>query len=277
MRKLITIGALALAGWTAFAWMNPPPDGVRFFDVGQGDAALVSSGRTQLLIDGGPDRAVLASLGRAMPPLDRRIEFVVLTHPHTDHYRGLIEVVKRYRVDTLIVGVPGKEAEYRDFVAEARRRGTKVVRAAGQRVSLGPALRAEVVDPLEPLPDRAVSDPNNASVVLMVTAGVSKILMTGDAGFEQERRLLADGRALDADVLKVGHHGSRTSSSAPFLQAVTPRDAVVSSGEGNKYGHPTAAALARLTGAGAAVYRTDQRGTVTVTFERSGYRLRTER
>lgn len=277
MRKWIVLAATALAGWTGFSWVNPPADGVRFFDVGQGDAALVSAGRTQLLIDGGPDRSVLAPLGASMPILDRRIEYVVLSHPHTDHYRGLIDLIRRYQVGTLIVGVPGKEGEYRDFIAEAERRGTRVVRAAGQRVALGPELRAEVADPLEALPDRPVTDPNNASVVVMVTAGTTKVLMTGDAGFEQEKRLLAAGRNLDADILKVGHHGSKTSSSPDFLAAVTPRDAIVSTGAGNKYGHPTAEALARLAEANATIYRTDQRGTVTVTFDRAGYRLKTAR
>ncbi len=275
LRWTVSVG-LAFAVWLGWSLSHPPADGVRFFDVGQGDAALISAGRTQLLVDVGPDRSVLAPLGSSLPVFDRNIEFAVLSHPHTDHYRGLRDVIRRYHVGMLIVGVPGKEREYRDLIAEAEHHGTTVVPAAGQRIVLGPSVRAEVIEPSAPSPDEPVDDPNNASVVLMVRAGPSRILMTGDAGFEEEGRLLAAGHSLAADVLKVGHHGSRTSSGEEFLAAVRPRDAVISSGAGNTYGHPTAEALERLSAAGARVYRTDQRGTITLTFDASGYRLRTE-
>jgi competence protein ComEC len=277
VRKLVLAGVLvmSLTGWVVVRLMNPPAEGIRFFDVGQGDAALVSSGQTQLLIDGGPDRTVLGSLGKAMPLLDRRIEYVILSHPHTDHYRGLIEVVKRYQIGTLIVGVPGKESEYRGFINTAKERGAKVIAASGQRISLSSTVRAEIIEPLQSPPDQPVEDPNNASVMAMVTLGSSKVLMTGDAGFEEERRILGEGRNIDADVLKVGHHGSRTSSSEAFLAAVSPHVAVISSGAGNKYGHPTAEALARLNAAGIRTYRTDQYGTITLRL--SGAALKLER
>lgn len=271
------LGAAALVAIVGWQLLQPPPPTVRFFDVGQGDAALVSSGRTQLLVDGGPDRSGLAPLGAALPPLDRRIEYVVLTHPHTDHYRGLLEVVRRYRVGTLLVGVPGVGPEYRNLIDEARRRGVRIVRAARQQIAVGQAIRADVIYPPEAWPDKPVSDPNNSSVVVMVSAPATKVLMVGDTGNDEERELLGAGLDLDADILKVGHHGSRTSSGPDFLAAVTPRVAVISVGAKNRYGHPAPATIQRLQQTGATIYRTDQRGTVTVTFSAAGYRLRTDR
>lgn len=277
MRKWTVIAGAALLALVGVRLASVPADGIRFFDVGQGDGALVSSGHTQLLVDGGPDRSGLAPLGAAMPLLDRRIEFVVLTHPHADHYRGLEEVIKRYRVETLIIGVPGKESEYRNLIEEATRRGVHIVRASGQRIPVGRAIRADVVYPLAAWPDKPVSDPNNSSVVLMVHAPATKVLMTGDMSIPEERELLQTGQDIDADILKVGHHGSKTSSGPDLLAAVTPRVATVSVGAGNKYGHPAASTIENLQRAGATVYRTDQRGTVTITFDRTGYRLGTER
>lgn len=245
---------------------------VDVFDVGQGDAILVQCGSRQLLIDGGPDATVLSKLGRAMPFFDRRIDAVLLTHPHADHYLGLIPVFSRYRVDLLLTaGKDGEAAEYGAFLGAARAAGleTTAVRA-GDRLMLGSCARGEVLWP--PPSGVRTDDPNDASVVLRIErvdgAGPrAAVLLMGDATADVESALVAGRARLGADVLKVGHHGSRFSTSAAFVDAVRPDAAVVSVGK-NRYGHPAAAALMRLASRGVRVMRTDREGDVRVVVGR---------
>lgn len=245
------------------------PDAViDFFNVGQGDATLVSVGRVQMLVDGGPDAAVLAKLGDAMPFTDRTIEAVVLTHPHADHFVGLLSVLGRYRVEEIMIGADVNDTpEYRAFEDAARRSGARVTAVAtGDRIALGERANVAVLWPPR-AGDAALDDgdPNSWSVVLRVTVAGRSALLMGDAPSAVEERLRASGANLAADVLKVGHHGSRFSSSAPFLRAVSAKDAVISVGK-NSYGHPSWSALERLKAAGGRVWRTDRDGDVRATF-----------
>lgn len=272
---VLLAGGLLIAAWSVAT--ARPIATVRFFDVGQGDAAMISVGQTQLLIDGGPDRSVLNGVGTAMPALDHRIEYVVLSHPHTDHYRGLVDVLKRYEVTTLILAVPGKEAEYQAFVALAKEKRVTIIRAASQSIRLGPSVTFQVVYPDQPLPEEPVENANNASVVGLATVGQTRILFTGDAEKEEEAKLLSSGVDLDADILKVGHHGSRTSSTEKLLEAVTPEVSVISVGAKNRYGHPTPITLQNLSKMSRRIFRTDEHGLVTVTFTGNDYLVKTER
>ena len=244
------LGVLAFAGLLSLAALLSRPDGrlsVAVLDIGQGDSILVSSpGGAQVLIDGGPDGALLADrLGSRMPFRDRTIELVVLTHPHRDHLAGLTEVLRRYEVKAVLE--PEVEfgsadyAEWRRLVAEE---GARIVYArAGQIINLGGGAYARVVSP------PASANPlqvNDASVGLRVVYGDASFLLTGDMYASAERAALARGEVLDSDVLKVAHHGSRTSSSGPFLRSVSPAVAVVSAGEDNVHGHPHPEAMGRL-------------------------------
>lgn len=252
---------------------------VYFFDVGQGDAALIDAGNgTQVLIDGGPDRSVLHGLGKAMPAFDRRIELVVLSHPHLDHYGGLIDVVSRYDVGAVLVNQAGDGRPY-DRLVETVRSESRMVPAAGQRIPL-PGGRLEVLEPAAPGPGgperKQYANPNDASIVVRVELHGRTFLFPGDAERAEERRLLGD-RGLDADVLKVPHHGSRTSSTEEFLAEVTPRWCVISSGEGNSYGHPNPGTVARLAAHGCRTVRTDRHGTVIAVTGENGVRFVSER
>ncbi|MSU75972.1 MBL fold metallo-hydrolase [Patescibacteria group bacterium] len=249
---------------------------VRFFDIGQGDSAMISVGKTQMLIDGGPDRSVLNGVGKAMPVLDHRIEYVVLSHPHTDHYRGLVDVLKHYQVTTLILGVPGKEEEYQAFIKLAKEKRVNIVRAASQSIRLGSSVTLQIVHPSTPFPEEPLENPHDASVVGVATIGRTRILFTGDAEKKVEDKLLNSGINLDTDILKVGHHGSRTSSTEKFLTTVTPKVSVISVGANNRYGHPTPVTLQSLANIGSRVFRTDEKGTVTVSFSASTYFVKTE-
>ncbi|HEY8108790.1 MAG TPA: ComEC/Rec2 family competence protein [Patescibacteria group bacterium] len=268
--------AIAIVGVLAFSIWTTASDSratVRFFDVGQGDAALVDDGHgTQILIDGGPDRAVLRGLGKAMPRFDRRIELVILSHPHLDHYGGLVDVIARYDVGTVLVNQAG-DGPYERLVVEADSH-SRLVTAAGQRVGI----HGGTVEILEPTARqrRRYENANDASVVVRVTLHGRSFLFPGDAEEAEERRLL--GRpGLDTEVLKVPHHGSRTSSTDEFIKETSPTWCIVSSGTGNTYGHPNPDTVRRLGASGCRVVRTDRHGTVTATISSSGISFSTER
>ena len=235
-----------------------------FFDVGQGDSALLMlPKRTQILIDGGPDQKVLAGLSRALPFFDRHIELVILTHPQLDHFGGLIEVLERYSVGVVLLnGREGTAAAYQDFLRALRERNvpTRVVRE-GEEIRLGNALLS-ILNPDEI--SLQAEGLNDAGIVVMVSLGGVRALFTGDISAKTEKEL-AEQYELRADILKVPHHGSKYSSSDIFLDAVGPKIALIGVGK-NSYGHPTREALARLASHGSQIFRTDLNGMLKVVF-----------
>jgi len=241
------------------------------FDIGQGDAILVQCGRHQLLVDGGPDAAVLAKLGRTMPFFDRTIDAVVLTHPHADHYSGLAAVLGRYKVGRLLIsGAPSDSDAYRDFEAAAEHAAPAPL-IAGDVIELGDCGRAAALWPAEGIAP-GVKDPHDATVVLRVSAPEptspnAAMLLTGDPTDQVERELIRRHAPIAADILKVGHHGSRTSTSGDFLDAVGPVSAVISAGRRNMYGHPHDATLLRLSARHIGIFRTDVVGDIVVRID----------
>jgi competence protein ComEC len=249
-------------------WLRGRPDGrlhVVFLDVGQGDAIFIQSpsGR-QLLVDGGRfPSVVLDELGRQMPFWDRSIDLVLATHQDEDHVAGLVSVLDRYQVSGLITngadaaGDPAFEA----LLAAANQDGVAVHAAqTGEFISLDGAqleiLHAGNVGTEE--------NRNDASIVARLDYGDLSLLLTGDAESAAEATLLQSGCALDAVILKAGHHGANTSSSVPFLEAVSPQVIVISVGEDNTFGHPSPAMLTRAATTGAMILRTDESGTLEV-------------
>ena len=240
---------------------------VTVLDVGQGDAMLVSfpSGQ-RWLIDGGPDNRVVSTLDQMLPWYDRRLTGIMLTHPHADHVTGLIAVLRRYRVSyVLMPDVTHTTPEYLTFlrVLQEQRVSTTAVthpfRWQGQ--DHGVPWQWEFFYPERSYPE-VVSDLNAVSIVSRLSFGERRFLFTGDAPENIEYVLLAEGRDLKADVLKVGHHGSNGSTGAEFLKAVQPSRAAISVGAGNRFGHPAPATLRRLAAAKVAVYRTDTQGSI---------------
>jgi competence protein ComEC len=268
--------AMAILAWLAIAHL---PDGklhVAFLDVGQGDAALITTPHgQQILIDGGPSPSALTSgLGRQMPFWDRSLDLVVMTHPDADHITGLAEVLDRYRVDGwLDNGRPDDDALYAQCMVRLEEGAvTQQVVRAGDRLDLGSGIVLEVLHPGPELMAATDADANNNSLVLRLVWGQASFLLTGDIEAEAERLLLASGQPLPAGVLKVAHHGSGGSSTAEFLSAVDPAYAVISVGADNQFGHPQGAVLERLAHTGEVeILRTDEQGTVE--FVTDGQRL----
>jgi competence protein ComEC len=257
---------LAVLASVAAATMPDNKLRVSFLDVGQGEAILIQKGSQQVLVDGGPSPQALAlELGEKMPFWDRTIELVVLTHPHADHITGLVEAVKRYRVERVLY----PESDYglpicREWLGLIGERDIEcTIARAGQEIDLGDGVKMEVLNPQIPPLTGTNSDINNNSVVLNLSAGGVSFLLTGDIEREAEFELIARGSDLSGTVLKVGHSGSATSTTPEFLTAVSPGAAVISVGE-NSYGHPSDEVIERLAeklGAGN-IYRTDQQGTI---------------
>jgi competence protein ComEC len=278
--------ALALAvGAVGIAAAHRPNGTVRVvvLDVGQGDAILVEGGLGgRLLVDGGPDPGrLLVALDAELPPWDRRVDVVVLTHPHEDHVAGLPLLLERYRVGRVFEpGTRGPGPGYRAWRAALDRLGLHPERlATGDRLAIdGIRLRVLWPDadavPLEPADGGTAI--NNVSIVLLGETDRGRFLLAGDIEEEIDPRLIARGLPR-VDLLKVAHHGSRTSSTAAFLDAVRPRAAIVSVGTGNPYGHPAPATLARIALRGAALFRTDLNGTVEATFGDRGLEIRGDR
>jgi beta-lactamase superfamily II metal-dependent hydrolase len=244
---------------------------VHFIDVGQGDAILIDKGDTDILVDSGPTSTnVLAYLqGQGVGDID----LLVATHPHADHIGGLPDVLAQYQVSEVWVnGDTATSQTYQNFAAAVAAEGATV-----REVTRGYSTQIDGLDIAVLNPSQLTGDPNEDSVVFRLACGEVSVLLTGDATSDSEASMLAAGLALDADVLKVGHHGSSTSTSAAFLTAVTPEDAIVSVGAGNTYGHPTQETLDRLDAVGAHIYRTDQDGTVVLTSDCSTYSITTSR
>jgi competence protein ComEC len=276
---------LALAGGLLWARVFSGPSGrlhVYFLDVGQGDSILVVTpqGR-QVVVDGGPGaQSAVRALADPMPPWDRSLDLVVLTHLDSDHAQGLLEVLERHQVGAVLAGVEDETSpllpQWRAAVARSQAPYIQV--AEGHRIVLEEGVSLEVLNP-PPQPWRGTgSDRNNNGVVLRLVYGETSFLLAADieaAGEGRLARLAPQG--LSSQVLKVAHHGSQTSTTDLFLRAVSPALAVISAGESNRYGHPHAPVVSRLQSqlGQDRVVRTDRQGTVEVVSDGRNLWLKT--
>lgn len=268
---------VAVTGVALLAWLPDGPPGAvgdqaefHLIDVGQGDAIALRSPRGRwVLIDAGRSWTA-GDAGRAtvIPYLRRRggpLAMLILTHPHADHIGGAASVLRAMRPAEVrdAAFVAGSEG-YREVLATAAALGVRWARVRpGERVDVD-GLELEFLAP-DSAWTASLDDPNEASTVVRARYGAVRLLLTGDAEAGEESWLLTHAAGtLSADVLKVGHHGSSTSTTPTFLEAVAPRVALVSVGAGNTYGHPSPAVMRRLVENGVTVLRTDQLGPVVV-------------
>lgn len=268
---IIFLSVASLLVWSAI-FKQPSANllEVYFLDVGQGDSIFIETpaGR-QVLIDGGPDKTVLAELNQVIPFYDRTIDLIILTHPDADHITGLIEVLNYYQVDSILSsGFQKETAVYQKWRQLISQKDIRLVLAqAGQRIVFPSGPTLQILWPEQTLIDSLAQKANNASVVSRLVYRQAEILLTGDIEKEIEQYLVyQQPRAeLKSDILKVAHHGSKTSSSQRFLEMVDPQAAVISVGQDNRYGHPASAILERLKGI--FVYRTDQDGQIQISTD----------
>ena len=245
---------------------------VHFVDVGQGDSILIDLGEIEILIDGGgKSPGVVAYLNDYV---DGAIEVMVATHPHADHIGGLIAVLDSFEVEEIwLNGDTSTSKTYQEFMSRINSEGVSIHEAMrGQSIEVD-ILYLLILHPIKPL----VDDTNNNSIVLRLSYGSINFLFTGDAEKEAEASILESGLPVQADILKVGHHCSRTSSSAQFLEAVKPEVAVYMAGEGNRYGHPHQETINTLTSVGAKIYGTDIYGNIIVTTDGEAFSIKTEK
>ena len=232
---------------------------VTWLDVGQGDAAVIQCGGQSMLIDGGkPEKSSYIYSWLQQHGLSY-LDVIVATHVDADHIGGLSGALNYASVGTAYCPVTtGTTETFQSFVKYLAQRGKQItVPTAGETFALGGA-QVQILGPLH-----RAEDSNDNSIVLKVSFGATSFLFTGDAERAEEQDLLNAGVNLQSTVLKVGHHGSDTSTSYPFLRAVAPQYAVISVGAGNSYGHPTEAVLSRLRDAGVTTFRTDMQGEIT--------------
>lgn len=277
--KYLILPLLVLSVLFAFYFKHEEQDWlhVNFYDVGQGDAFLITTYEgNQILVDGGPGDTVVEKLAQDLGPYDKDIDMVVLTHAHLDHFEGLIAVMTKYEVEKILMpNVEFKSNEYLAFLDAVKKENAEVLFAIqGQRFFLD---RGTVLDILYPATKETIrpkksADINDTSIVAMLRFGKTNFLLTGDSGKNIESELLPAFN-LDADLLKVGHHGSKYSSSEEWLKAVTPKYAVIQLGEKNTYGHPAPEVIDRLKAMNTDTYRSDLHGDVEFVSDGTNIRL----
>lgn len=240
---------------------------VTYLDVGQADSILIQipNGRN-ILIDAGNNEDAEMIISYLKKQEIHRLDVVIGTHPHEDHIGSLDKVIKTFDIGQVIMPkVTTNTQTFKDLLTAIQDKGLKIKEAkAGLKLDLGsteatsPQISAEILAPNS----SEYEDMNNYSAVLRLVYGQNTFLFTGDAEDVSEKEMLASSSGLKADVLKVGHHGSSSSTTQEFLNKVSPKYAVISVGKDNTYGHPTPSTLNRLKKSGVELYRTDEFGTI---------------
>lgn len=241
-------------------------------DVGQGDALFIESPTgTQILFDAGGARKILGPLMRVMSPFDRTIDAVVITNPDADHIGGFSEVLKNYKVGLVLEpGTINDSKTFQNLKTEIKNKNIpNVLAKKDMRLYLGEGVYIDIL-----FPDRDVSlwSTNDGSIVARLVYGETSIMLTGDTTSKIEKIILEQNKQkeLASTILKVAHHGSRSSSSVSFIEKISPIYAVISEGRENKYGHPHPEVLDTLSRFGAEILRTDLLGTVIMKCDRMG-------
>lgn len=274
--KLVILPLFLVAELVTFTAATMPDDNlhVSFLDVGEGDAILIRIGNQQVLIDGGPSpQALNLALGGKMPFWDRTIDLVVLTHLHSDHLAGLVEILQRFNVNQVLYADTDYDSpvydEWQKLIADKKTAPAQ----ACQQIDLGDGARLEVLHPQAAPLTGTESDIDNNSVVLRLSQGAVSFLFAADIMSDAERELVLQRANLVSTVLKVPHHGSATSTTSEFLTVVNPQIAVISAGTDNKFGHPDDEVVRRLESKVGEqnICRTDRQGTVE--FITDGVRL----
>ena len=258
------------------AFISIPKDSITFLDVGQGDAILIQNGTNQILIDGGPSADLLPRLAEQLPWFDRTIEVLILTHPQSDHLTGLLHILDKYQINLILIPQVPTSSQLQAAWLEAiiARQIPYRFAWAGEHLQVGD-ISARILNPLAiPRADAAIkADINNASVVTRIDFHDLSLLLTGDLESRAEKILVeqTQPKYLDIDILKIGHHGSKTSTSPTILKATSPKAAIITVGIDNKFGHPHESVISRL--AHLPIFRTDLQGSIKFEYLNNAWRI----
>lgn len=248
---------------------------VWFLDVGQGDSILIDFGdNKQALIDGGPSKAVLSQLGQYLPIGDKKIEYLILTHPDSDHVTGLNYVLDEYEVGKIYhTGIVHETNRYQEFREKIKDQHSQIAKF-GDVIRPNDKASLKILFPLESYNQKEVSSPNNTSIVAQLKINNIDVLLTGD-GEEEVWQKLADKNLLtEVEVLKVSHHGAKNGTTELLLDKTKPEVAIISAGANNRYGHPSQDVLDLLTIYGLEIYRTDELGTIKLISDGYSYEIK---
>lgn len=239
-------------------------------DIGQGDALFIESpSGTQIFFDGGPAKKISNVIGEVLPTFDKTIDALVITNPDADHMSGFLYILQNYKVGQVFESGTTNDSEtYKKFKEEIKKQNIKsTIVTKGMRLHIGGGAYIDIL-----FPDRDVStwERNDGSIVARLVYGESTIMLTGDTTEKVERIILENNNLnnLQSDILKVAHHGSRTSTSYDFVNTVNPKYALISNGLKNNYGHPHPEVLDILNSLGVKILRTDTLGTIVFTCDR---------
>ena len=285
-KKILIFGSVlilaAILGYSLLNNSQPAVTGdkitVHYIDVGQGDSILITSGDVNMLIDCGEKSESAKVINYLNNCGIQKLDYAIGTHPHSDHMGGMSEIVKAFDIGEFIIpelhsSDTPNTAYYEKFLDAIAEKKVKLSYAKlGRKINIGSA-EAEIIAPNSP----DYGNLNNYSVGIFLKHGNNSFIFTGDAEKQAEKEMIDAGVTLDADVYKAGHHGSDTSSSVEFLEAVSPKYVVISCGEGNSYGHPKDITLENLSKYTDKIYRTDLQGTIIFESDGNNYAVKTER
>lgn len=262
-----------------FSSVSPHKLEVAFLDIGQGDAILIStpSGK-QMLVDGGPTNKILEELGRHVSYFDKTLDVIVATHPDADHVTGLIPVLEKFDVSTVVLSPStGHTGIYADVKKHVDVEGANLhIGARGDVIDFGDGVVAKILYPSKNYSEKK-DDTNDASVSMIVSYGEESLLLTGDLPSTQEGELIRAGLTKNITIYKAGHHGSKYSSGEQLLSYIRPEYSVISAGSDNKYGHPNPEALDRLQKYSRETLSTKERGAITFFLDGTSLTFKTER
>jgi competence protein ComEC len=243
-----------------------------FLDIGQGDSILIDFGKNQqALIDGGPSKAVLTELGKYLPIGDRTIEYMILTHPDSDHLTGLNYVLESYQVEKIYhTGVNHDTNRYQEFRDKIKSENTEIA-DYGDVIKPNKTAKIEIIYPLISLNNQNKSNLNDSSIVAVLDIGKVEILLTGDGEENVWQELISKNLLKDVEILKVSHHGASNGTNEELLKTTKPELAIISAGKDNRYGHPKKDVLNLLEEHQLNIKRTDQEGTIKLTTDGENY------
>lgn len=249
---------------------------VIFLNIGQGDAILIEAPTGErVLVDGGPDDSVLVEIGRVMPFFERRIDAIVLTHPHADHVNGLVAVLRRYDVrQVVLTGVSYHEAAYEAFLEMATAKDVELIFVNGDfDLRLGGVV-IDVLYPFDSIEGEKFANINNSSIVMRLLYGGFSLFLAGDGEVEVEEELVSAGYDLSSDVMKASHHGSKTANSLDLISRLDADAVVISCGVDNSFNHPHIEAMRNFRMENLEIFRTDIDGAVEIVSDGKSYSIK---